>query len=155
MQCPEVNWQRKSQSKHTLDLTKVSPCHESNIIKSEQRTPTSLCPKADCPCEAAQNPSWHALYSRKIHEPRGAGYGKSEREPRAWFKRDLLAEKTYGMPHLITMIWPITALWGCMMLRVVSWSDKRKAKAYFENKSCTHALHAEDIPDAFQFIFLL
>lgn len=31
-----------------------------------------------------------------------------------------LQRKTYGMPHLITMIWPITALWGCMMLRVVS-----------------------------------
>lgn len=61
-----------------------------------------------------------------------------------------LQRKTYGMPHWIRMIWPITALWGCMMLRVESWSDKRKAKAYFQNKSCTHALPVENIPDTFQ-----
>lgn len=67
--------------------------HESNIIKWEQKKTTSLCLKTDCPCEAAQNPSWHALYSSTILDPRGAGYGKSERKPRTWFKLDLLAEE--------------------------------------------------------------
>lgn len=63
-------------------------------MKSEQKKPwTEKVTLQKLTSSAAQNPSWHALYSSTILEPRGASYGKSEHKPRTWFKLDLLAEE--------------------------------------------------------------
>lgn len=84
-----------SKNKSTLWTTEVFSSYESNIIKWEQKkNPNPLAfVQTDCPCEAAQNSSWHTPYFSTLLKPRGAGYGKSEHEPRAWFKLDLLAKE--------------------------------------------------------------
>lgn len=71
--------------------------------------------------------------------------------------KNAISDLTYfhKIRHTECHIWlqwfgPLQPYGPYVMVSALSWSDKQKEKAYFQNKTCTHALHAENIPDSFQ-----